>query len=875
VHAEIAFQDRQWMGSGHGWAGANYVAWNCEGSLVCQQPPTAQNYAIGFVGKRQKGAFDRPAGDWESFGTHLRPRSLYLAQLRDRLGPEAVTNTGKSTGRASASVSAAARYTGADPIQVEGKNVRVSLAAGGRSLTIEQAGGKMRATAVPWEGLGNKFEAQVIDWQGGKGIELSSPEGNRQVVWVTDDSPFVCTKVWAKNSGADETIVHDLITLKTTIDTGSPTDAMRWFGSDGLADGTKGKSSYTFLAIVDPKNRAGVVGGWLTHERASGIVVGTGDAGRPTVAAKSEYGRLVIPAGKTEAGETFAIGFFDDARSGLEQFADLTAKVNHIKLRDPLCGYSTWYHAHALDQERMAQLAQFCKEQRLTDFGMNFLQIDDQWQLARRDFTSHKPNGPYSDGMKPTADHIRSAGMVAGLWLTPFGWDSTLPRFADHQDWFVHRRSDGKVYDVKWAGDCLDMSHPEARAFLRQVIARMTHEWGFGLLKIDGLWAGMACSILYPQPTYRDDGLGDAAFHDPLKTNEQVYRDGLRLVRDAAGPDAFILGCNIAQNMRTMGGSIGLVDSMRIGPDIKANWAAVVRCANPAGRLYFWNGRVWWNDPDCLMLRDPLTLDMGRAWGSFIALSGQLHLVSEWLPGLPADRLDVLKRTIPNHAHAARPVDLFERDMPREWHMTWGDGEDRHDVVGLFNWNAPASDAAKSTAGSGQEEPVTDRPAPKHPPADTGPIRVRVDLKELGMPAGRYVGFDYWGNRFVPPFDDDAEFEVPPGSCMVITLRRQLDRPAVVSTSRHVTQGLVELSDVQWDPTRGVLHGRSKLVGQDPYEVRIDPAGWGVTGARVSAGDESAGVTVSATQHADGVRLAIRSPATRDVTWEIAFTPSK
>jgi hypothetical protein len=357
----------------------------------------------------------------------------------------------------------------------------------------------------------------------------------------------------------------------------------------------------------------------------------------------------------------------------------------------------------------------------------------------------------------------------------------------------------------------------------------------------------MACSILYPQPTYRDDGLGDAVFHDPLKTSEQVYRDGLRLVRDAAGPETFILGCNIAQNMRTMGGSIGLVDSMRIGPDIKANWGAVVRCANPAGRLYFWNGRVWWNDPDCLMLREPLTLDMGRAWGSFIALSGQLHLVSEWLPGLPADRLDVLKRTIPNRAHAARPVDLFEREMPREWHMSWGDGEGRHDVVGLFNWNELGSD----------------------------PITVRVDLKDLGMPAGPYVGFDYWENRFIPAFEDATEFEVPPGSCKVITLRRELDRPAVVSTSRHVTQGLVELSDVKWDLAHGVLSGRSKLVGQDPYEIRIDPAGWKVNGARISAGDESGGVTVSAKQDGDGVRAAIVSPTTRDVAWEIAFAPAE
>jgi hypothetical protein len=85
VEASIALQDRQWMGSGHGWSGANYVAWNCRGALVCQQPPTAQNFAIGFTGQRQPGAFPRTDGWWESEGTPVVPRSLYEQQLADRL----------------------------------------------------------------------------------------------------------------------------------------------------------------------------------------------------------------------------------------------------------------------------------------------------------------------------------------------------------------------------------------------------------------------------------------------------------------------------------------------------------------------------------------------------------------------------------------------------------------------------------------------------------------------------------------------------------------------------------------------------------------------------------------------------------------------
>lgn len=92
VKSHIAVQDRQWMGSGHGWAGANYVLWNCEGSMVAQTPPTANTWVIGFVGEKGKPAFERPDATWESTGAHVEPRSLYFKQLEDRLGIQAVQN---------------------------------------------------------------------------------------------------------------------------------------------------------------------------------------------------------------------------------------------------------------------------------------------------------------------------------------------------------------------------------------------------------------------------------------------------------------------------------------------------------------------------------------------------------------------------------------------------------------------------------------------------------------------------------------------------------------------------------------------------------------------------------------------------------------
>lgn len=84
--ARLNSQNRGHSGSGHGWAGAQTLMWNCTaGSIDVQQPPTAQNFAIG-------GTVGRPGttGLLDQVNHRLTPRSLYFAQLQDRLGHEAV-----------------------------------------------------------------------------------------------------------------------------------------------------------------------------------------------------------------------------------------------------------------------------------------------------------------------------------------------------------------------------------------------------------------------------------------------------------------------------------------------------------------------------------------------------------------------------------------------------------------------------------------------------------------------------------------------------------------------------------------------------------------------------------------------------------------
>jgi hypothetical protein len=66
--------------NGAGWSAANSVFWNCSAARIdCYKPPTAQNWAFG--------SWSQFAGDgyWNESNNTISPRSLYYAQLRERI----------------------------------------------------------------------------------------------------------------------------------------------------------------------------------------------------------------------------------------------------------------------------------------------------------------------------------------------------------------------------------------------------------------------------------------------------------------------------------------------------------------------------------------------------------------------------------------------------------------------------------------------------------------------------------------------------------------------------------------------------------------------------------------------------------------------
>jgi len=147
-----------------------------------------------------------------------------------------------------------------------------------------------------------------------------------------------------------------------------------------------------------------------------------------------------------------------------------------------------------------------------------------------------------------------------------------------------------------------------------------------------------------------------------------------------------------------------------------------------------------------------------------------------------------------------------------------------------------------------------------------------IPFDELGLdPSKPYLVFEFWQRRYRGR-DLRGSFtpgELPrPFNSQVFVIRERQDHPQLVATGRHITGGGPDLVDLSWtDEPGGVLAGRSRVVGGDPYEVFLtEPAGWRFAGIECSAGRAlQAG-------RADGmVRTGCTWEASGEVAWGARF----
>jgi alpha-galactosidase len=371
--------------------------------------------------------------------------------------------------------------------------------------------------------------------------------------------------------------------------------------------------------------------------------------------------------------ERVLVALGDDANRLLEAFAEELGARAGARTRSPFqAGWCSWYQffGGVSEADVLRNLEALGKAR--AEFPIELVQLDDGFQRAIGDWL--ETNERFPRGLAPLAQDIRSAGFRAGLWLAPFCAVPESRLFTAHQDWLL-AGEDGPFRGLLhpgWTRDgsvyALDPSREDVCRHLMRTAAALAG-MGFSYLKLDFLYVAAM----------------QARAHDPRVTRAARLRRGLAAIRDGAGEETFLLGCGCP-----LGPAVGVVDGMRIGPDVAPSWrfeeraripgleptlpSAANAIRNVLARAWM-HRRLWLNDPDCLMVRrtdTKLTAAELSSLAGAIATSGGMVLFSDDVALLGADERQLLRETLAlarevddgQERGSARALDLLAEPAP-------------------------------------------------------------------------------------------------------------------------------------------------------------------------------------------------------------------
>jgi hypothetical protein len=507
----------------------------------------------------------------------------------------------------------------------------------------------------------------------------------------------------------------------------------------------------------------------------------------------------------------------------------------------PPSGWCSWYFYYMeVDPGEVLANARWIADH-LAEYGCRVVQLDDGWQGVGHGMGDNRDWTTIDDrfaglGMEGLAGEIRSLGLTPGLWLAPHGQSNEA--VAREAGAFLFDEA-GQSVSETWEGDfLLDPTSPNTPGYLRDLFTRL-RGWGYRYFKIDGQpivldeYEKHADAFVEPPP----EGVDRKAYV------AQRYRDTLGVIREAIGPESYLLGC-----WGTPLPATGLVDGSRTGPDIVQGLPGLLTAVDATASWNFMHNIAWYCDPDVLMVREPLAIGIARAWATIQGLTGQALLTSDRLTDLSQPRVELLRRVYP--AVDIRPLDLFKPDDPRKpvWDLKVSHLGRSYDVVGLFNFH---DDKARTRF---------------------------LGWAEIGLEAdGLHHVYDFWRREYLGCWEAGVFVEVPPADVRVLTVVPAEDRPVLISTSRHITQGWVDLLELEHGGTedRPVLAGRSRMIGGDPYTLTIglprSSPTWRLADVRLDADQP---VRCTHASHQGWATLTLRSDVTQEVSWCLEFEPA-
>lgn len=498
----------------------------------------------------------------------------------------------------------------------------------------------------------------------------------------------------------------------------------------------------------------------------------------------------------------------------------------------PPSGWCTWYFYYSrINEDEVRRNAKWIAEH-LRPYGAQYVQIDDGWQgdggqNGGRDWSQVRPS-TFPDGMENLAEYIKSLDLTPGIWIAPHGQSNPDVVKANPNVFLL--KPDGTSASETWEGKFLvDPTTEASEAYMMDLFEKLC-DWGYEYFKIDG------------QPIVVDEYARKQEFmKNPGKDNVTLYRQTLDWIRSTIGPERYLLGC---WGMPVEG--IGIMDGSRTAGDIVLGWRGGFMLAlRAAQRSYFLHNIAWYNDPDVFVLRSPLTYPQAQAWATLQGLTGVALMGTDRMEDLSEPRVELMRRIYP--AVDIRPLDLFEvKNNKRIWDLKVSHLDRRYDVVGLFNYD--------------QEQRET----------------MYLKWADLGLSAEQPIHvYDFWNRDYLGAWETGMVVDVDPTSCRVLTLLPDNGQIRLISTSRHITQGWVDLKEVRFDPAASAWSGTSEIIANDPYELRFAfPKGknFVVKSAAAKDGRRPLAVEIENRQGWAAVRILADAAGTAD--WTVTFEPA-
>jgi alpha-galactosidase len=295
-------------------------------------------------------------------------------------------------------------------------------------------------------------------------------------------------------------------------------------------------------------------------------------------------------------------GGVQTALVGWAQELALAAGLGLAPLRAAPTMWCSWYGYWQAITDRV--ILDNVKEIERLDLPVDVVQIDDGYQAEIGDWTQATPT---FGSLRALAGELLARGRRVGIWTAPFlvGERSDLAR--RRPEWLVGETELGSHWNQRLFA--LDVTHPAVADHLRSVFAGF-RDIGIDVFKLDFLYAGAI-------PGRRHGGVSAL----------DAYHAGMALIREAVGPDAYVIGCGAP-----IIPSVGHVDAMRVSNDIAPHWehddgdlalgggrGAVMTGAARA----FQHGRLWVNDPDCVLAAP--TVERREEWAAHVRAYGGLR----------------------------------------------------------------------------------------------------------------------------------------------------------------------------------------------------------------------------------------------------------